>query len=251
MPPRHAYWTILIGEAPTAFRSRDRDDLVPTLEQLRVRQPDAVLKWFERGRLWASPDEARETSRPPKERRGREWRPGGAHRDPRDRFKGRPEKKPGDARREGRGPDAAGPGPDARRPWSPKSDRPQGERPWKPKGDRPPGDRPRKPKGDRPPGDRPWKPKGDRPPGDRPWKPKSDRPQGDRPWKPKSDRPTSDRPWKPKADRPSGDRPWKPKSDRPPGGDRPWKPKDDGRGEPTREERGRRSGTRLVKKVRR
>ena len=28
MPPRHAYWTILIGNAPTAFRAHDRADLL-------------------------------------------------------------------------------------------------------------------------------------------------------------------------------------------------------------------------------
>ena len=59
MPPRHAYWTILIGDSPTAFRARERDELLPTFERLRAKQPDAVLKWFERGRLWASPEEAR------------------------------------------------------------------------------------------------------------------------------------------------------------------------------------------------
>ena len=59
MPPRHAYWTILIGESPTAFRAREREELLPTFERLRAKQPDAVLKWFERGRLWASPEEAR------------------------------------------------------------------------------------------------------------------------------------------------------------------------------------------------
>jgi hypothetical protein len=90
------------------------------------------MKWFARGRLWTSPEEAREalfrkrTTRPEKRgwpgvkherhdqspdrerehrapaarsgrsaegrrtgegHRGREWRPGGGHRDPRDRFK--------------------------------------------------------------------------------------------------------------------------------------------------------------------
>ena len=59
MPPRHAYWTILIGDAPTAFRAREREELLPTFERLRAKQPDAVLKWFERGRLWESPQEAR------------------------------------------------------------------------------------------------------------------------------------------------------------------------------------------------
>ena len=54
------------------------------------------MKWFERGRLWRSPDEAREgrderdSSRSrgdgDEAARGRDWRPGGAHRDPRQKF---------------------------------------------------------------------------------------------------------------------------------------------------------------------
>jgi hypothetical protein len=89
MPPRHAYWTILIGNAPTAFRAHDRADLLPTFERLRQKQPDVTVKYFARGRLWESPEAAREESvrRPAAETRGRDWRPGGAHRDPRDRFK--------------------------------------------------------------------------------------------------------------------------------------------------------------------
>ena len=77
MPPRHAYWTILIGDSPTAFRARERDELLPTFERLRAKQPDAVLKWFERGRLWASPEEARgpaPSPSGPQDRRGKEFR---------------------------------------------------------------------------------------------------------------------------------------------------------------------------------
>jgi hypothetical protein len=94
MPPRHAYWTILIGNAPTAFRARDADDLRPTLERLRERHPDVVMKWFARGRLWESPAAARMAGRSAEQPRPREWRPGGDHRDPRDRFT-RPRSKPG------------------------------------------------------------------------------------------------------------------------------------------------------------
>ena len=123
MPPRYAYWTILIDRKPTAFRARDRDDLLPTLHQLRRTNTDVVMMWFARGRLWESPEAelaARIASRrAPKERRGPEWRPGGAHADPRARFKkggrpGGPWKTGGD-----------------RRP-----DRPGG--PWKKSGPRPP-----------------------------------------------------------------------------------------------------------------
>ena len=89
MPPRYAYWTILIDQKPTAFRAREQDDLLPTLAQLRRTNPDVILKWFAHGRLWDSPEQEREARRQPRpvERRTREWRPGGKHEDPRARFK--------------------------------------------------------------------------------------------------------------------------------------------------------------------
>ncbi|MFO7302034.1 MAG: hypothetical protein DIU54_006385 [Acidobacteriota bacterium] len=83
-------WVIVTGNAPTAFRARDREDLLPTLHQLQRTQPDAVLMWFERGRLWTSREEAanaRRSRRPRDQSRGPEWRPGGEHRDPRARPK--------------------------------------------------------------------------------------------------------------------------------------------------------------------
>jgi hypothetical protein len=141
MPPRYAYWTILIDRKPTAFRARERDELLPTLHQLRRTNTDVIMMWFARGRLWESPEAelaARIASRQaPKERRGPEWRPGGAHADPRARFK------KGDRRPER-----------PRGPWKPEGDRrperPRG--PWKPSGARPPG-RPPGPRGPR----GPWK----------------------------------------------------------------------------------------------
>jgi hypothetical protein len=91
MPPRHHYWTIILEGKPTAFRAHTRDELVPTFRQLQTRHPDTVMKWFARGRLWESQEEERAAAvaqrRTPRERRPREWRPGGAHQDPRDRFK--------------------------------------------------------------------------------------------------------------------------------------------------------------------
>jgi 23S rRNA pseudouridine2605 synthase len=67
---------------------------MPTLRQLQARHPDAVMKWFARGRLWETEEAeradalARRTRRAPAgDRRGRDWRPGGEHQDPRDRFK--------------------------------------------------------------------------------------------------------------------------------------------------------------------
>jgi hypothetical protein len=87
MPPRYTYWTIIVDDLPTAFRAAKRDELLPTFERLRVKHPSARLQWFARGRLWESPEQARlaETARRP-EKRGRDWRPGGEHKDPRDRF---------------------------------------------------------------------------------------------------------------------------------------------------------------------
>jgi hypothetical protein len=89
MPPRFAYWTILAGGLPTAFRAADRDDLLPTFKRIQEKHPDAEMKWFARGRLWTSPEEAREHAARGKsfERRDRDWRPGGDHRDRREPHK--------------------------------------------------------------------------------------------------------------------------------------------------------------------
>ncbi len=109
MPPRYAYWTIIAGGLPTAFRAADRDELMPTFQRIREKHPDAQMKWFARGKLWESPEVARAAqnrgfrdrpregertrsdrrggpSGPPAEKRGRDWRPGGEHRDPRQKF---------------------------------------------------------------------------------------------------------------------------------------------------------------------
>ena len=69
--------------------------MLPTLKQLQSKNPAAVLKWFAHGRLWESPEEvwqvklkAREAAREAsEERRSRSWRPGGEHKDPREKFK--------------------------------------------------------------------------------------------------------------------------------------------------------------------
>jgi hypothetical protein len=92
MPPRHSYWTILLDGTATSFRAATQEELVPTLHQLRRKDPAATLKWFARGRLWDSPIEARAAaSQRPRARQGdatrdRDWRPGGTHRDPRARV---------------------------------------------------------------------------------------------------------------------------------------------------------------------
>jgi hypothetical protein len=100
MPPRFAYWTILIDGQPTAFRARDRQDLLPTVTQLKRTNRDVLLRWFARGRLWESPQQEHDLRRRrkprPGEQRGPDWRPGGQHKDPRARFG----KKSAGARRE-------------------------------------------------------------------------------------------------------------------------------------------------------
>jgi hypothetical protein len=87
----HAFWVIVTGSSATAFRAPRKEDLLPTLHQLRRTQPDAVLRWFDRGKLWESPDEAREALRTSRGRpktggRTRDWRPGGSHTDPKAKY---------------------------------------------------------------------------------------------------------------------------------------------------------------------
>ena len=215
MPPRYAYWTILIDQKPTAFRAREREELLPTFHQLSRKSNDVVLKWFARGRLWESPEQAQaaqHAAKPPIEKRGHAWRPGGDHRDPRERFKKRSQPPRGASSEPFRDRDK----PRDARPWSKPADgAPRSDRPWtgKPKGFPPRSDRPwsSKPKDGPPRGDRPWsnKPKDGPPRGDRPWsdKPKGP-PRGDRPWssKPGGGPPRENRPWggKPPGERPRG-----------------------------------------------
>ena len=117
MPPRFAYWTILFGGQPTAFRSATRDELLPTFKRIQSKHPDAQLRYFARGKLWYSDEEAhaalirerfeksqrkrpdfvrghprQDVGRPAgrrehPDRRKSDWRPGGEHKDPRARFK--------------------------------------------------------------------------------------------------------------------------------------------------------------------
>ena len=100
MPPRFAYWTILVGGLPTAFRSAEREELMPTFKRLQEKHADAEMRWFARGKLWSSPEEATaetarlkaQGSRPKWDSdrgapRDRNWRPGGTHQDPRQPYK--------------------------------------------------------------------------------------------------------------------------------------------------------------------
>jgi 23S rRNA pseudouridine2605 synthase len=216
------------------------------------------MRWFARGRLWESreaerddfqmqrhaasaPREPRGDRPPAAERRGSDWRPGGTHKDPRDRFKkkNRPErawseKDPATQRdRDKPGYVASKPREDWRdKPPSP----PRGDRPWqdKPRGDRP-WSKPPAGKGKRPwsgkPADRSGPPRERRPGQD---KPVPRGPSNDRPWQTKPTGPRAQRkPWvgKPWSDKaptgaPRGDRPWRAKpAGGPPRGDRPADPR--------------------------
>lgn len=174
MPPRFAYWTILIDGKPTAFRARDPQELLPTLNQLKRTNTDVLMRWFARGHLWESPEAERAAARTPRprEKRGRDWRPGGEHKDPRARFDGQKEKLAARPRRQGEGPTDR-----PRRPFAPRRESPFGKRPAT--GKRPPFQK-RPPVGGRPHGGRPPVPRPfSRPP--RPDRPLSERPQGRRP----------------------------------------------------------------------
>ncbi|MBA3639829.1 MAG: hypothetical protein H0W53_11195, partial [Acidobacteria bacterium] len=192
MPPRYSYWTIIVGGQPTAFRAATPEELMPTLKQTQVRQPDAVMKWFARGKLWDSPEQASEALRAERfgeggERRGAGWRPGGEHEDPRAKFKvPRAVKRARFVERMNRDDQEpeAGERDDADRPpAAERTRRPEAERPFKPGGPRPfkpAGDRSFRPQSDRQGGgERPYRPKG---PGDRPFKP-----AGDRPFRPRTE----------------------------------------------------------------
>ena len=264
MPPRFAYWTILIDGQPTAFRAHEREELLPTYNQLARKNSVLAMKWFAHGKLWDSPEAelaAREGPRVPFEKRNREWRPGGEHKDPRARFdkkkvhrqhtsekpRSEPSEKPApkpyvaeifkpgaDRKPFGkpfRKPFAKPGGAPGSRPWSNKPPRAGGDRPWSSKPPGAGGERKpfRKPFG-KP--DGPPRPDGARKPYVaqifRPAEP-GDRPHGKRPWtsKPPGAGGTK-RPWTSKPPSAGGDarRPWSGKPDRPPAGPRgPRKPK--------------------------
>jgi 23S rRNA pseudouridine2605 synthase len=208
---RHAFWVIVAGDQPTSFRARERDELLPTLKQLQHTQPETDIRWFERGKLWASQDEAREALlavRKKPERRGRDWRPGGAHADPRAKYIQTRDQKRAKFKR-----NLSRQWKDGDQPPSPSSEpTPENDVPAQapPPPPRAEGNE-RAPRRDRPEGGagRPDRPESrDRPPsGDRPFRPKAP----SRPWRPEGP-PRGDRP-------PSGDR--GPRRDRPEGGERP------------------------------
>ena len=63
MPPRYVYWTIIVDGQPTAFRSGSLEDIMPTFNRLKEKQPTAELKWFQNGQLWPSRHDAQEAVR--------------------------------------------------------------------------------------------------------------------------------------------------------------------------------------------
>ena len=148
---RFLYWTIVLGTEPTSFRASEADELLPTLTQLRRKHPDATLRWFQRGRLWISPDDAKAAlSRERSDAKGRPatWRPGGKHVDPRQKYidakkaKWTKFKSAIRERAESRR-DAHGDRDDRPRPERPPVDRPRDEQPpVKPDAAAPPADRP-------------------------------------------------------------------------------------------------------------
>lgn len=92
-----------MDDQPTSFRAHDVEELLPTFNRLREKHPNAHLKWFERGRLWESREAARQhglgkgerrwsgarpsDAGPEEPPRDANWRPGGDHRDPRQKYK--------------------------------------------------------------------------------------------------------------------------------------------------------------------
>ncbi len=81
MPPRYAYWTIIVLDQPTAFRAGALEDIMPTFNRLKEKHPSAKLMWFQQGKLWPSRIDAREAMQMRGER--------GRDRDPRQRSSGR------------------------------------------------------------------------------------------------------------------------------------------------------------------
>jgi hypothetical protein len=243
MPPRFAYWTIILDGTPTSFRMHERDEILPLFNQLKIKNPTALLKWFSGGKLWDSPEQAREERQLERVRQFREERKERAHEaheahgesehgpgrgdghgqreDPLAEFRrqhGRPADGSDDpSLRVGGGfaPRAGGPDRRESRGAPPRGPRSERGRDWRPGGEHkdprdkyklPPGEA-RKRWKERNLGPRGPKPFGGPPRGDRPF---SNKPGGGRPigGKPRGDRPFGG---KPGGDRPFGDRPRGPK----------------------------------------
>lgn len=190
MPPRYAYWTIIVDGQPTAFRSGSLEDIQPTFNRLKAKNPTAELKWWQNNQLWPTRKDAQEFMQA-RGARGRE-------RDPRQSSGDRPER-------------AWNAKPDwkTRTSFSARGDKPsfsEGKPAWTPKGDAAPEGKPA------------WKPKGSFTP--EPEKPKrSFAARDDRPdWK-------STRSSSPKPQASSHERSDKPAYGKKSDGKQEWKPK--------------------------
>jgi hypothetical protein len=138
MPPRHAYWTIIVDDQPTSFRAHELEELLPTFNRLREKHPNTQLKWFERGQLWESRDAARaqgfgrgerrwEGPRPEREDDSRDYRSGA----PFDAPRGRDSKSRGSGAPHGRDSRSRG----LSGPPSDRADQPPRDREWRPGGE--------------------------------------------------------------------------------------------------------------------
>jgi hypothetical protein len=161
MPPRYAYWTILVDDQATAFRAGSQEDLMPTFKRLKEKHPSATMMWFQNGKLWPSRIDAQEAMRA----RGEMGRRG--------------DKRQGGFRDRERRPTASSPKAAEKLDWKPKGEfTPAPKRAersdWKPKASF---DRDRKPE---------WKPKGSFDRDTKPaWKPKGSFDRDQQPgWKP-------------------------------------------------------------------
>ena len=224
MPPRYAYWTIIVDNQPTAFRSGSQEELMPTFKRLKARNDTAVMMWFQNGKLWPSRVDAQEMmhARGEMGRRGDERQAGFRSRD-RDFKPSSPHGlNPSRASRTAwtpRGEPSTPPPPrtaDDKLDWKPKGEfvpaPKRAERPdWKSKPSSPQAFKPSR-------SEKPeWKPKGSFTPAPRrsekpDWKPKGsfDRERKSE-WQPRDDGGRFAKPdWKSKA--PRSDKPeWKPK----------------------------------------
>lgn len=195
MPPRYAYWTILVDEQPTAFRAAQQEDLMPTFKRLMQKHPSAKLVWFQNGKIWPSRLDAQEAMRARGEagRRG-DARQGGGFRDrqrsarPHDLKTSRPPEK---LEWKPKGEFTPAPKRSERPEWKPKGSVDRERKPeWKPKGSF---DRDRKSE---------WKPRGTQSGNFAPGTPRGRKPaaSGTLDWQPRREPGTTKRKWVPKAE---------------------------------------------------
>jgi hypothetical protein len=220
MPPRYAYWTIIVDDQPTAFRSGSQEELMPTFKRLKAKNGTAVMMWFQNGKLWPSRIDAQEAMRARGEmgRRGDERQAAGGFRDRERRpSRDRVERTAWTPRGEPSTPAPARTA-DDKLDWKPKGEfvpapkRTERKPDWKPKA----ADRDFRPARSEKPE---WRPKGAFTSGPRDERPRSfKRPS----FKPSADDGRSAKPeWKPKGSFDRERKPdWKPKSS--------WKPKEQG-----------------------